>query len=414
MASLHHKGVDLTGDVGNESLPISWHEPHPAFVILLVGEQEIPYGIQKDLLCAKSPHYREYFASLEGQIEYIVRLPKTDPAAFGCLQNYLFTGRVYADASAPDYSTLLGVWKLATELRMHDAQVAVLDAMADRRLQTSCIPGRELLVQVWEQTGENSGLRLMLTSWAAEHMRSLPPIPACERNEFARKLPNEILQDLVVIMSELPEFPAHGASFQRAPNQAKHILHNTEVANRPIKRARIPDSNPAPSVEIEKKLIKKASHKAEPVRRKSIPVAQGPPSKPSHWTDSTDIEYCKDLINRMIRGPGYWTRLVGPFRRPVDPDAEKIPNYLDVIKNPMDLTTISERLHSGKYQNGRDFEKDVRQIFENCYEYWRKEDTIWKQCQDFEKYFNTQWGERYRWTPGSKYHRMAVKHEVID
>ena len=99
----------------------------------------------------------------------MVKLPDTEPAAFGCLQNYLFTGKVYTGLDAPDYSILLGVWKLATELSMPDVRIAVLNAMSDRRLQTNCIPGRPLLLQAWKQTEENSGLRLMLISWAAEH-----------------------------------------------------------------------------------------------------------------------------------------------------------------------------------------------------------------------------------------------------
>ena len=35
------------------------------------------------------------------------------------------------------------------------------------------------------------------------------------------------------------------------------------------------------------------------------------------------------------------------FREPVDPEKEKIPDYFDVIKNPMDLGTIKTRLNEG-------------------------------------------------------------------
>ena len=40
------------------------------------------------------------------------------------------------------------------------------------------------------------------------------------------------------------------------------------------------------------------------------------------------------------------------FREPVDPEKEKIPDYFDVIKNPMDLGTIKTRLsEGGHYSN---------------------------------------------------------------
>ena len=71
----------------------------------------------------------------------------------------------------PDYTILMGVWKLATQLRMAPLRVAVLDAMAERRQQTGFIPSTTLLVEAWRQTEDGSGLRKMLIEWAAEHSR---------------------------------------------------------------------------------------------------------------------------------------------------------------------------------------------------------------------------------------------------
>jgi hypothetical protein len=150
--------------------------PHPIFVIILVGPDEIPFGIQKDLLCAQSPYYREELAKLardgQNQVEMIVKLPDTDVDTFGCFQNFIYTGQVYDKAGGreiPDYPLLMGVWKLATRLRMAPLRVAVLDVMAERRQKTSCIPGTPLLIQAWRETEEGSGLRMMLIGWAAEH-----------------------------------------------------------------------------------------------------------------------------------------------------------------------------------------------------------------------------------------------------
>lgn len=150
-------------------------EPHPIFVILLVGPEEIPFGIQKDLLCAQSPYYRQEFAqSRVDKVEHIVKLPSTDIITFGCFQNFIYTGSVYDKRGGqivPDYTILMGVWKLATQLRMAPLRVAVLDAMAERRQQTGFIPSTTLLVEAWRQTEDGSGLRKMLIEWAAEHSR---------------------------------------------------------------------------------------------------------------------------------------------------------------------------------------------------------------------------------------------------
>lgn len=152
----------------------TYSDPHPIFVIVLVGKDETPYGIQKDLLCAHSPFYRKLF-SQQGEVkkvEHIVKLPDTDTEIFGCFQRFMFTGHVYdsrAGRPIPEYPQLMGVWKLATELKMAPLRTAVLEVMAERRQLTGVIPGTELLKQAWKETDEGSGLREMLIKWAAEH-----------------------------------------------------------------------------------------------------------------------------------------------------------------------------------------------------------------------------------------------------
>ncbi|KAH8597322.1 Bromodomain-containing protein [Bisporella sp. PMI_857] len=412
-----HQGVDLTADEGDVQ-PLSWHDPHPAFVILLVGPQEVPFGIQKDLLCAKSPYYRNEFANAEGRVEYIVKLPETDSSAFGCFQCFLFTGTIMtAGQEIPTYAVLLGVWKLATKLQMSELRIGVLDAMTERRRQTGNIPGTALLIQAWEETEDGSGLRLMLIQWAADHLRSA----ADQRNNFARSLPQEILSELVIAMANIPPSFSTAPVYHPPPAQHQaqatfpnHQIHMEADPRPPTKRPRksAPNLGDADDVyEVKPSIRIKPSRKSEPVRR--VPKPKAPLTRPEDWTAATEVEYCTDLIERMIRGPGYWTRLVGPFRKPVDPERDSVPNYFDVVKKPMDLSTIKSKIEEGKYASGAEFENDVRQIFRNCYEYWTQEDGIWKTCQEFERYFDTQWGERYRWTPGSKFHR-GVKTEVVE
>jgi hypothetical protein len=141
-----------------------------------VGKDEIPFGIQKDILVAQSPFYREEFTKPEykGKIELIVHLPNSTVETFGCLQNFIFTNNLY-DASGgveiPDYPLLMDIWKLATELKMAPLRDSVLAVMAERRQLTQSIPGTDLLKQAWKETEEGSGLRKMLIEWAAEHSK---------------------------------------------------------------------------------------------------------------------------------------------------------------------------------------------------------------------------------------------------
>ncbi|KAK9840229.1 hypothetical protein WJX74_005950 [Apatococcus lobatus] len=62
------------------------------------------------------------------------------------------------------------------------------------------------------------------------------------------------------------------------------------------------------------------------------------------------------------------------FLKPVDPVALKCPDYFDIVKKPMSLDIIQNRLGSAnganrKYRNVQDFVSDVRQIWANCRAY---------------------------------------------
>ncbi|OQR81484.1 hypothetical protein THRCLA_11693 [Thraustotheca clavata] len=57
------------------------------------------------------------------------------------------------------------------------------------------------------------------------------------------------------------------------------------------------------------------------------------------------------------------------FNQPVDPVQWNIPDYLEVIKCPMDLGTIKKRLEAEHYVSVDSFASDVRLTFENCIAY---------------------------------------------
>ena len=54
------------------------------------------------------------------------------------------------------------------------------------------------------------------------------------------------------------------------------------------------------------------------------------------------------------------------FNEPVDPDALGIPEYRDVIKTPMDLGTISERVKHGHYESAAAVKADVALVVANA------------------------------------------------
>lgn len=54
------------------------------------------------------------------------------------------------------------------------------------------------------------------------------------------------------------------------------------------------------------------------------------------------------------------------FHHPVDVKKFGIPHYYDIIKKPMDFTTIKKKLNHNIYEHPQQFLDDVNLVFQNC------------------------------------------------
>ncbi|KAL1506160.1 hypothetical protein ABEB36_005573 [Hypothenemus hampei] len=58
-----------------------------------------------------------------------------------------------------------------------------------------------------------------------------------------------------------------------------------------------------------------------------------------------------------------------PFYKPVDAELLGLHDYHDIIKKPMDLSTVKRKMDNREYRSAQEFAQDVRLIFTNCYKY---------------------------------------------
>lgn len=285
-------------------------QPHPLFVIALVGPEETPFGIQKDFLCSKSTFYKKYFDETPDSLETLVKLPDTPVEVFAYAQNYLYTGQVFPSlGNLPTYEVLIGVWKLGNQLGIEGLCDATLDAMAECRRVTEHIPATPLLVQVWKDTPEGSSIRKLLLSWAAEYMRSSE-----SRAEFARSLPQEVLSELVVAMSSLDLPPLQLDALAAPGGQRRSAPHELDEAaeGRPAKKRRASDAglNGTSTATATQAAARK------PGPRASLPGIKPGPKPGSKrrasaaingaqpFSANQKLNFCADLLSRMLSGPG--------------------------------------------------------------------------------------------------------------
>uniref|UniRef100_A0A8D8R2Z9 histone acetyltransferase n=1 Tax=Cacopsylla melanoneura TaxID=428564 RepID=A0A8D8R2Z9_9HEMI len=76
-----------------------------------------------------------------------------------------------------------------------------------------------------------------------------------------------------------------------------------------------------------------------------------------------------------------------PFRQPVDPAVLGIPDYFNIIKEPMDLSTIAWKLDNGQYSDPWKYVDDVWLMFNNAWIYNRKTSRVYRYCTKLSEVF---------------------------
>lgn len=95
------------------------------------------------------------------------------------------------------------------------------------------------------------------------------------------------------------------------------------------------------------------------------------------------LKYCGTVLRGLKRHS-----MAPAFLVPVDPIALNIPDYFNIIKEPMDLSLITQRYESGEYKTPQDFESDIRLMLRNCFTYNHPDSAVTKMGRALEKYFD--------------------------
>lgn len=65
-------------------------------------------------------------------------------------------------------------------------------------------------------------------------------------------------------------------------------------------------------------------------------------------------------------------------------------DYFDIVKNPMDLSTIKRKLDTGQYQEPWQYVEDIWLMFNNAWLYNRKTSRVYKYCSKLAEVFETE------------------------
>ncbi|KAI9487800.1 MAG: Bromodomain-containing protein [Benjaminiella poitrasii] len=144
-------------------------------------------------------------------------------------------------------------------------------------------------------------------------------------------------------------------------------------------------------------VLRRVSEDGRPKREIHPPPSKDYPEpivkrRPNPRKNDLQMKFCaqtlKELKKNKYRDINY------PFLAPVDVVALNIPDYVEIIKRPMDLSTIERKLNEGDYEDPDQFEQDIRLMFNNCYTYNPPNLPVHKMGRELEKVFDEKWTQK--------------------
>ncbi|XP_067868114.1 bromodomain-containing protein 3-like isoform X2 [Heterodontus francisci] len=79
------------------------------------------------------------------------------------------------------------------------------------------------------------------------------------------------------------------------------------------------------------------------------------------------LKHCDSILREMLSKKH--AAYAWPFYKPVDAEALELHDYHEIIKHPMDLSSVKKKMDSRDYLDAQGFAADIRLMFSNCYKY---------------------------------------------
>ncbi|KAJ4786594.1 Transcription factor GTE8 [Rhynchospora pubera] len=127
---------------------------------------------------------------------------------------------------------------------------------------------------------------------------------------------------------------------------------------------------------------------SKPAKPAHAPVQPPPPANKPQLSNNHVMlmKQCETLLKRLMAHQYAWV-----FNTPVDVVKLNIPDYFQVIKQPMDLGTVKEKLSSGSYTTPLGFASDVRLTFSNAMTYNPPSNDVHVMADVMAKFFEARW-----------------------
>lgn len=113
-------------------------------------------------------------------------------------------------------------------------------------------------------------------------------------------------------------------------------------------------------------------------KRKAEPLA------PVVFPVQMNLDLCRSMLDELEQQPS-----VGPFLEPVD--LKLVPGYREIIPNPIDISTIRNKVDSECYDAPDEFAADLELMFTNCRTFNEDDSPVGVAGHTLQKFFTKRW-----------------------
>jgi len=140
-----------------------------------------------------------------------------------------------------------------------------------------------------------------------------------------------------------------------APADGSVKLLRIYTTQKPSKRIATPNKQKTPA----KRRSELAAALQRTQRRRSAPKRLAEVGFTGEMT--AELRACYNLLESMMKAKAAMF-----FNDPVDPVALKLPDYFDIVQQPMDYSTVKDKIKRGDYTEPIEFERDMLLVYSNA------------------------------------------------
>ncbi|KAI4348275.1 hypothetical protein L6164_009012 [Bauhinia variegata] len=121
------------------------------------------------------------------------------------------------------------------------------------------------------------------------------------------------------------------------------------------------------------------------------------------------MKQCEALLKRLMSHQYAWV-----FNTPVDVVKLNLPDYFTIIKHPMDLGTVKNKIASGAYSSPLELAADVRLTFSNAMTYNPPGNDVHAMADTLNKYFEVRWKAIEKKLPKTDAQALPAKSDTLE